>query len=146
MKKGNGNKRKQVRVDTIKRGNRYKDGYSKNDIVKIADDMLKFFYENRDKYQIISYTNIANNVHRSTLYDWLQKKKVPYLNDAFARIKDICIERMIEKGITGNKAMALIIFLLKNISPEDYKDKFENNVTVTDLSQITKDFDKVLGA
>jgi ADP-heptose:LPS heptosyltransferase len=92
----------------------------------VAKDFEEYYRKNPDKYQIISYFNEKKRlISRRTFYDKVKSNKHPILTEAYETVKDICIERIIDKGFTNSKAQALTIFLLKNISPKEYRDRQE---------------------
>lgn len=103
--------------------NRFVLDWTQEKAERIADEMYKYYQEHPDKYHYVSFFN-DNDLPRS-YYTATIIKKYPYCSFVYEKVRDICIERILDKGFTNNKSTALAIFMLKNLAQDDFKDKQE---------------------
>jgi len=120
--------------------NQYKQDWTDKEIRLLADDMYKFYKETATAYHLVHYFNSKDlQTSRSYVINTLVKKN-EHLKFRYHQVKDICIQRLMDNGFTSNKSVALSIFLLKNESPQEFKDKqeYEHSGTLKNITTITE--------
>lgn len=103
--------------------NQYHKKYTEDVVMQIANDMVEYFQTNLDAIHFVEFC-ADYTINKTRLHEF--RKQYSFFNDAYELCRTIITKRWIAMGKKNDaKNQAFVIFGLKNVDSDDFKDKQE---------------------